>query len=633
MKRLIIGTAGHIDHGKSALVKALTGVDPDRLKEEKERGITIDLGFAHLDLPGGVRAGIVDVPGHERFVRNMVAGAYGIDLLLLVIAADEGIMPQTREHLDICELLGVKRGVVALTKRDLVDDEWLEMIVQEVRDYLKGYSLSEAPIVPVSSITGEGIDELKEALGIVAKEVEGKEADNLLLYPVDRVFPVKGAGTVVTGTLFSGRIRVGDELVLLPGGVRCRVRGVQSHGQELGEAVAGMRAAVNLSGISREQAYRGCALTKSGEVLETTEIDASVVNLVVNRKPLSYGDRVSFHCGTARVEARLFPYGKEEIPPGKSGFARIKLDEPVAVLGGNRFILRGYSRLENFGYTVGGGVVLNPVPPKRSPARWGGVRGILEALSSGTDEERVRAALIESGTSGCTKIGISRITGMTPARAQEVLEALSSRKEVLEGEDGIFYHAPLIKEIGERIEGRVKELHLAEPLKEGFPVEEVASGLKDARSGAFSRALALLLEEGRLVKGEKGLLPSERGDAGADLLDKIEKIVLERGIEGPTPREISVETGIPEKDVRTVLSRLAREGKIKRARDFYFSSETVEEVAAKVREYLSEKGEMTVSQFRDLIGTTRKYAVPLVELMDQERVTLRRGDVRVLWKR
>ena len=400
-KTVILGTAGHIDHGKSSLVRALTGTDPDRLKEEKERGITIELGFARLSLPSGTLAGIVDVPGHERFVRTMVAGAAGVDIVLLVVAADEGVMPQTREHLDICRLLAVRHGIVVLNKCDKAESEWMDLQEEEIRALVRGTFLEGAPIVRVSAATGEGLPELVSALDRIAAGIPGKDSSNLFRLPVDRSFSMKGFGTVVTGTVIGGTVATGEEVAILPGGTVAKVRGLQVHGGPVERASAGTRTAVNLQGMEKESAPRGSVLCRPGTFSPTKSAEVFVEYLPLVPKPLRHRGQISFHAGTFSCVGRILLYGQTEIPPGGSGYGRVLLSEETVLSGGDRFILRGFSPLANFGYTIGGGTVLHPKPPARRGAGKA-VPAALPRLRSGDPAERVLAAAEDAGAAGVT---------------------------------------------------------------------------------------------------------------------------------------------------------------------------------------------------------------------------------------
>jgi len=427
MKHLILGTAGHIDHGKTSLVKALTGIDTDRLKEEKARGITIELGFAHLELPGGVRFGIVDVPGHERFVRAMVAGVGGMDLVMLVIAADEGIMPQTREHLDILRLLGVRNGLVALTKRDLVDREWLGLVTEEVRDFVAGSFLEGAPIVPVSSRSGEGLDELRAELLWLAERVDEKRREGSFRLPVDRVFTVAGFGTVVTGTLLSGEIRVGDELELLPPGREGRVRGIQAHGAKSVQGQAGQRLAVNIQGIDLDQAHRGDVAGPRGVFRATRAVDVRLDYLASAPRELKHRATLRLHSATYEVPAQVILLDRDTLQPGDSAYVQLRLKEPSLLLSGDSYILR----MSAPATTVGGGVVLDPFPPRRR-RRSSEALELLEAFGLGDHQRTIALIVAQNLLSGITFEEILLRSGC-PRKVMEVaLAALLSSGEVLQ---------------------------------------------------------------------------------------------------------------------------------------------------------------------------------------------------------
>ncbi|HEX9080186.1 MAG TPA: selenocysteine-specific translation elongation factor, partial [Desulfuromonadaceae bacterium] len=426
MKHLILGTAGHIDHGKTALVKALTGIDTDRLKEEKERGITIELGFAHLELENGIQLGIVDVPGHERFIRSMVAGVGGMDLVVLVIAADEGIMPQTREHLEICQLLGVKKGLVALTKSDLVDNDWLDLVSEEVRDYLNGTFLEGASVIPVSSRTGAGLADLKEALAALAAVVPEKESEGPFRLPVDRVFTITGFGTVVTGTLLSGGIAVGDEVEILPSGRTCRVRGIQTHGSKEERAVAGQRVAINLQGVEHSEVGRGDVVAPAHEFRTTRAVDARLDYLPSAPGELRHRATLRLHSATYEVPAQVILLDRDTLKPGETASVQLRLKAPVLLLPGDPFVVRAYSPQA----TVGGGRVLDPAPPRRR-RRSDTAQALLTALNDGTDEEKVRLLVAEGLFSGISQEDIILRSGLPRKRVEAALTPLLSAGEAV----------------------------------------------------------------------------------------------------------------------------------------------------------------------------------------------------------
>ncbi len=380
MKQIILGTAGHIDHGKTSLIKAVTGTDTDRLKEEKERGITIELGFAALDLPSGQHLGIVDVPGHEKFVKNMVAGATGIDIVVMVIAADEGVMPQTREHMEICTLLGVQYGMVAVTKIDMVDEEWLELALEDIRDFVRGTFLEDAPMAPVSSLTAEGIPEFIEILDELAAKIPERPPSDLFRLPIDRVFTMKGFGTVITGTLISGRVQVGDTIMIYPSGITSKVRGIQVHNKSADDARAGMRTAINFQGLEKEAISRGEVLSKPSTLEASYMVDVSLHYLASNKKPIKNRTRVRFHTGTSEVLGNLILLDREELAPGEEAIIQLRLDSPVALVKDDRFVIRSYSPI----YTIGGGVVLNPIPLKHKRLKPDTVEGTKKIRERGT---------------------------------------------------------------------------------------------------------------------------------------------------------------------------------------------------------------------------------------------------------
>ncbi|HUJ18594.1 MAG TPA: selenocysteine-specific translation elongation factor, partial [Nitrospirota bacterium] len=436
MKYIILGTAGHIDHGKSSLVKALTGTDPDRLKEEKERGITLDLGFASLDIPGGHRMGIVDVPGHEGLIKNMLAGVGGMDIVMLVIAADEGIMPQTREHLAICDLLHVKKGLIVLTKMDMVDKDWLALVQDEVRDFVKGTFLEKSPILAVSSKTGENLPGLIQALAKLANEVAPKSSNGILRLPIDRVFTMKGFGTVITGTLLSGVISTEQEVEVLPRSIRTRVRGIQSHNQAVQRAVAGQRTAVNLQGVEKDQLSRGDTIVSAGFFQATRTLDAKLELLQQAPRGLKTGSRIRFYNTTQEALGRLTVLGSSELAPGQEGFVQIRLEQPVIIQHGDRFILRFYSPME----TLGGGMVLNPHPRRHKQAAMQESLKNLGTLEKGTREEALALFIAGRGLAGMEE---NELIGVTAADKQEITQALASlvQKKAVLRVDNLYVHA------------------------------------------------------------------------------------------------------------------------------------------------------------------------------------------------
>jgi selenocysteine-specific elongation factor len=633
-KTVIIGTAGHIDHGKSSLVRALTGTDPDRLKEEKERGITIELGFAHLALPSGTLAGIVDVPGHERFVRTMVAGAAGIDVVLLVIAADEGVMPQTREHLDICRLLAVRHGIVVLNKCDRADPDWMNLQEEEIRALVSGTFLEGAPVVRVSALTGEGLPALVAAIDRLAAAIPGKDPSHLFRLPVDRSFTMKGFGTVVTGTLVGGTVAVGEEVAILPGGTVAKVRGLQVHGGPVPRAAAGTRTAVNLQGVEKESAPRGSVLCHPGTLSPTKSAEAFVEYLPLVPKPLRHRAQISFHAGTFSCVGRILLYGQAEVPPGGSGYGRVLLSEETVLCGGDRFILRGFSPLANFGYTIGGGTVLHPKPP----ARRGTGKAVPEALPRLRSEdpaERVLAAVEDAGAAGATALFAAAVAGVGEKTA---LAALSPANGIVPGPGfARFWHRKAVDAAAAFSASALSRLHDRSPDREGFPREEVSALFPSPPDPAL---LSLALDGNPAVarQGELYLLPARKPKAvelGTPLARKVAEVIRAAGANAPTRTEVLEAVQSLSRDPRAVdkvVDGLARAGEVVRVKELLFDAAALKGIQEKLVAFIAQRGEITVPEFKELSGLSRKYTIPLLEHFDGTKVTLRVGDKRVLRK-
>ena len=635
-KRVIVGTAGHIDHGKSALVKALTGVDPDRLKEEKERGITIELGFAHLLLPSETLAGIIDVPGHEKFVRTMVAGAAGIDIVMLVVAADEGVMPQTREHLDICRLLSIGDGLVALTKCDKVDAEWAALQEEEVRKFVHGTFLGNAPILRVSATTGEGLPALVGALDTIAARVKGKDPELFFRLPVDRSFSMKGFGTVVTGTITGGTVRTGDEVQVLPGGPVARVRGLQVHGGLTESSSAGTRTAVNLQGVEKESVPRGSVLCHPGTYSPARAVDAFLEYLPLAPRPLKNRARVSFHAGTSSSLAKIRLYGAAELAPGSKGYARIDLDEEIVLAGGDRFILRGFSPLENFGYTIGGGQVLNPYPPRRR-GMGKAVPQALPVLRSPEPAARVLAAFEEAGRKGLVKREAAVIAGIGLAAAQGRIERLLSSGKIRADAGGNrYWHSATVEEVGSEGILALSALHDRFPDREGFLREEIAAQFP----GGIDLELVQLSLAARPDTERTGdsFLLSARRPRSVELTSPLARSIVQQarstGLSALSKAELQEQVKPAErKDFDRTLEGLVKSGAVVRVKDLYFDAGAVADLKEKLVAYLESKGEITVPEFKELAGgISRKFVIPLLEHFDLSKVTLRIGDKRVLRK-
>jgi selenocysteine-specific elongation factor len=635
MKHLILGTAGHIDHGKTSLVKALTGVDTDRLKEEKARGITIELGFAHLELPGGLRFGIVDVPGHERFVRTMVAGVGGMDLVLLVIAADEGIMPQTREHLEICQLLGVKRGIVVLTKKDLVDRDWLDLVTEEVREYLAESFLAGAPIVAVSSRTGDGMEELKAELARLAGEIEQKRLDTPFRLPVDRVFTVTGFGTVVTGTLLSGAISVGDEVEILPGGLAGRVRGVQSFGTKVEKGGAGERLAVNLQGVDHTEVERGDVVVPKGLYRPTSIVDVRLNYLASAPKELKHRSTIRLHSATYEVPAKVILFDRDALQPGDSAYVQLRLARPVLLLPGDPFVLRTYSPQA----TLGGGTVLDPAPPRRR-RRSAEALELLAAAEAGGDQERIRLLVESSLLSGISVQEMVNRSGMSAKRIEASLAPLLSAGAVLQvvKEPRIFLGKSAFATLKQRLHEELTNYLTENPMQEGIGKEELKSRIPKRSDPRFFGPLLASMEKEGLALSDRDIVKLPGRKAGvtrdqAEVQSMLEEALQKGWKEPPTVKELCDLLGCTEKQLLEHANLLAREGRLAKVKpDVFYAPGAVAEIRETLAGYLKEHGEIAPPQFREITGLSRKFMIPLLEYFDQERLTIRLGDKRVLRK-
>ncbi len=641
MKRIVIGTAGHIDHGKTALVKALTGIDTDRLEEEKRRGITIELGFAHLALPDGTVAGVVDVPGHERFVRAMAAGSGGVDLVVLVVAADEGVMPQTREHLDICRLLGVPRGLVAVTKADLLPGlgpGWLPLLEQDVREVTEGTFLEGCPILPVSSTTGEGLAALAAALAAQAKDVPERPSDGPLFLPVDRAFSMKGFGTVVTGTLLSGSVGEEDAVALVPPGAgEFRVRSVQVHGTSTKRAFAGQRTAVNLAGVEPTSIRRGQVLARPGVLPPSSILDAEVTLLAVAPKPLRHRARLLLHVGTAQVAASIALLDRGELRPGESALAQLRLGEPAAALPGQRFILRGFTVLEGRGKTLGGGRILAIAASRRRRGRPEALAQ-LRTLAEGDPDARVGAALEMAGPAGIAEDALVGRTALAPREVRGALERLGARGGALlfDRDHRTWVAGTVAGDLSARLVAATEAFHRERPLAAGIGREELRGRLPPITDPRlFQRLLAQLEEKGELLPESDHV--RRRGHAAASsaaggaLKEKVAQALRAGGLTPPWISELPALVQATADDVAAVLKLLAAEGRAVRvSSELHFDAAAVALLREKLVAFLRARKAITTQEFKELVGATRKHVIPLAEFFDREKVTLRVGEKRVL---
>ena len=633
MKQVILGTAGHIDHGKTSLIRALTGIDTDRLKEEKLRGITIELGFAHMDLPGGERLGIVDVPGHEKFVKHMVAGATGIDLVALVIAADEGIMPQTREHMEICELLRVKKGLVVLTKTDLVDDpDWQEMVRDDIVQFLKGTFLEGCEIIPVSAATGEGIDDLKKSLARIYAEVEPRSTEGPFRLPVDRVFTMRGFGTVITGTSISGRLQVGDPAVIYPDELKSKVRGLQVHGNDVQEVLPGQRTAVNLQGMERALIQRGDVLASVGALAPTHMIDIQLELLQSSPRPLKHRAKIRFHTGTAEHLATIILLDREELKPGEKTFAQVRLDRQTAVLRGDRFVLRSYSPVQ----TIGGGTILHPLPRKHKGSAKREAAKALRELFTGSDPDIILWHLHDASWAGLSESELRIRTNLPQKFLEKTLQQFTStRKAILyDKENRRFIHPGAIDEIKSSVMTILEDYHARFPLKAGMPKEEIPALLaKPIDVKIYNFALRQLAEAGQLaLEMEVVRLDTHKVALTKDeesIRQKIEKAFLESGLHPPFFREVAAALPGTSKQHQEVLEWMLAKGiLVKTKDDIYFHASAMSELQQRLVAWLKENGEITTPQFKEMTQASRKYTIPLLEYFDAQKVTIRVGEVR-----
>ena len=631
MQSIVVGTAGHIDHGKSSLVHALTGIDPDRLKEEKARGITIELGFAHATI-GETRVAFVDVPGHERFVRTMLAGVGGIDCVLLIVAADESVMPQTREHFDICRLLRIPRGILVITKADLADDETRAIVRQDVQELVEGSFLDGAPLVEVSSTTGQGLDALRAAISAEGAAASRRPVDGAARLPIDRAFSMKGFGTVVTGTLVSGRIGADEEFVILPSARKVKVRGIQVHGRPAVEAVAGQRTAINLGGVDVSDVARGETLAAAGTLTVTRRIDVEI-DLLASAKPLRHGARVRVHNGTAEVLGRISIAGTEsEIAPGASALARVRLEAPAVLTRRDRFIIRAYSPP----LTIGGGLVLDPAPT-RPGIRTAEGRASLERLRvRGGDTEAILAMIDASGLAGIERHALISRGGVAPGTVDAIVTRLGSSGVVAAG-DRLALTTHLAR-AGDAVVRHVTAFHKAQPMSEGLPREEAREKIfRRVDPAVFDRVLADLKDRKAVVGTDRLALTTHRVSvAGAD--DRVRAAIIEAyrsaGLRPPDAATVEAQAGAPKAIVDKVTTLLLREKVLVKLETIVFHADSLQQLKAddSALKAAAPGGRATVdvATFKDRYGVSRKFAIPLLEYLDRERVTRRTGDVRLV---
>ncbi len=637
MKHVIVGTAGHIDHGKSALVKALTGTDPDRWEEEKRRGITIDLGFAHLDLGADLRVGFVDVPGHERFVKNMLAGVGGIDLVMLVVAADESIKPQTREHFDICRLLGIRTGLVVITKSDLVERDLLDLVRLEVQDYVAGSFLEDAPIVAVSARTGDGLDALRAELRRLGLNAPARPIDLPFRLPIDRAFVMKGFGAVVTGTLIAGKIEKETEVEIFPLGRRARVRGIEVHNQPGDCAVAGQRTALNLAGVDAQELGRGMTLAPPGLFESTSCLDA-VVTLLPSSRPLKTRARGHFHCWTSEMVAEAVLLDGKEIAPGARAYVQLRLAQPGLFFPGDRFILRQLSPV----VTIGGGVVLDNHPPKHrlnDPA----VRQFLEVMETADTEARLESLVRRAGETALAAL-VAR-TGWRPDEVLRVAKRLEAAKRlvILGQPPEVFVHSECLAGLERSVVENLEKFHSGNPLTAGIAKEDLRGRVASSASrrihllspAAFNAGLQALVAQGRVeVRGEIVVLAGRGIQLTAEessAKEQISRAFQKAGLAVPGAKQVLEGLRIDRARAEKLLRILLKDGTlIKVTEDLIFHSEALAGLRETIARRKSQSDRINVAVFKELTGLTRKYAIPLLEYLDRERVTRREGDERII---
>jgi len=628
----IIGTAGHIDHGKTSLIKALTGTDTDRLKEEKERGISIDLGFAHMDLPDGTAAGVVDVPGHERFIKNMLAGAHGIDLVLFTVAADDGVMPQTEEHLDIVHLLGVKMAIFVITKADLVPPARIADVAEEIDILTLGTVLENSPKIAVSSVTGQGLEELKQRIGQILKSATHSEPSGYFRLPVDRAFVLQGHGVIVTGTALSGEIKTGEQVRCLPGDHLFRVRSLQVHGRSVERASWGQRVAINLTGPERAAIERGQVICHEKLSLTSQRFDAFLEVRPAAAKGIKNHQRLRIHMGAAeRLGKIVLLAGRDKAEPKESVYCQITLAEPLLALRGDRFVARD----ETARRTLGGGIVIHPWSPRHRRGDTDLARR-LEALHKGNFAALMENFLNESSAFALPIEAIYQFLNLREEQARQKLDGLAALRVVVAEGEKVYTTELKWSRLKERLLTRLRDFHARHPLLPGMDMEELRGKLVYELSAKIFRAVVESLVDEKLIVKEENLLRLaghrvQLGGQEAVLMDKIKKILGAQPLAPPDLKEIERQTGVARQRLNELIRLLEREGSVVRVTaDMYFLSGSIDQLRATLVQYLNEKGEMNAASFRDLIGSSRKYIIPLLEYFDRIGVTIRIGDMRKL---
>ncbi|GAB6138064.1 selenocysteine-specific translation elongation factor [Halanaerobaculum tunisiense] len=629
-QNLIIGTAGHVDHGKTTLIKALTGDDTDRLEEEQERGLSIDLGFSSLDLNDQLQVGIIDVPGHEKFIKNMLAGAGGVDIGLLVVAADEAIMPQTEEHLAILDLLNVNQGLIAITKSDKVDDEWVELVQEEIKEVVTDTFLEGAPIIPVSAVEGQGLDQLKEEITKITKKVPAKDKQGNVYFPIDRVFSIAGHGTVVTGTLIKGKIAVGDKFEIYPAGIKARVRSLQVHEEEVTTAYPGQRVGVNLAGVDTEEIDRGDVLATADSLVKTGYLDARLELLPTVSFVLKHGDRIRLHLGAKEVLGRVYLLDQEELYPGEQGLVQFRLEETVVANFKERYVLRRYSPMA----TIGGGQILdsNPSQHQRFEAE---TISALQIKENGSLEERIELALQSATDKPVVLEDLIKQTSLARQQLEGKLSASEQAVELATGQQSSWIYKEYYQQLKEEIIDYLIAYHQQYHLRWGRKKEELRTKLSmDLSSNQYDLLLADLKEAGRIIRQDAKVRLADFEIEFKPEEEELKKEIMDQFTANKfSPPELSqVLEEFTEEELATEICKflISNNKLVKVAEDLYFADQSLEEAKELLRKYLKEEERIELAEFRDLLATSRKYALPLLEYFDQLGVTLRKGDTRVL---
>lgn len=629
MKNIIIGTAGHIDHGKTTLIKALTGRNTDRWEEEQRRGITIDLGFTWFDLKNGDRVGIIDVPGHEKFINNMVAGVVGMDLVMLVVAADEGIMPQTREHMDILGLLGIKKSILVLNKCDLVDEEWLELVEEEIQEELKGTFLEDAPVVRVSAATGQGLEELTDTIiRVMADEVEEKDTQTITRLPIDRVFTLSGFGTIITGTLISGTISKEDVLEMYPIGKECKIRSIQVHGQDKDKCYAGQRVAINLSNIKKKEIHRGCVIAPKNSMKNTDLLDVKLSVLPDSMRIVTNHERLHLYTGTSEILCRAVLLDKEEIGPGESGLVQLRLEEEIALKRGDRFVVRFYSPME----TIGGGVVLEPNPVRKKRFDEKAIEE-LKKKESGSLADVMELHIKQHADTMITMAELAKIMAHSVDELQEYLEELKEEGIVhvfAMKKDVYLWHRDSEYALRQKIQEALEAYHKRYPYRYGMKKAEIHNTyLKKVKPIVFDAYIEQLVAQNQIGRKDEYLHLAEFEVSKDAMFLKTEKTLVDAfekaGFDFVRFSEIDLGT-IPRETAEDVLLLLVDEERVVRINEEMFTMKyLMDEAEEKIRKHLENEDVITIAQVRDMFSTSRKSAKPILEYMDSIKVTKKTG--------